>query len=145
MNIEQKEFLENKYFIGKKNIIWLKELKNKLLEIEKNTFLVTPKFDDDINILLKHGVVFKNTDKIIKWLKPSQCHENSLIIYLNNDNKYDIYTWYALSDDWLWRQHSWLIDKKNNKTIETTVWRVKYFWFKLKNTQIEEWRDLYFI
>ena len=65
-------------------------------------------------------------------MEPSQCHLN--VARLWNERKkgsrlIGVGTGYALSDDGLWRGHSWGLTKKG--IIETTVRRVKYFGLSL--------------
>jgi hypothetical protein len=61
-------------------------------------------------------------------MEPSQCHLN--VAWLWSERKkgsrlIGVGTGYALSDDGLWRGHSWGLNKRG--IIETTVSRVKYF------------------
>jgi hypothetical protein len=52
------------------------------------------------------------------------------LLYARNPRRFRIVTGYALSDDGLWRQHSWLHDTagfRRRHTIETTERRIRYF------------------
>lgn len=64
---------------------------------------------------------------------PNQCHKNSCELWYANNDTFDIHicTGYALSQDGLWRQHSWLVAIIENqpKIIETTVDWVAYYGF----------------
>jgi len=71
--------------------------------------------------------------ELIKGNK-SQCHENSAILWRNNE-EYKIATGWGLSDDGLWRQHTWIV--VDGKVIETTVPRLKYFGFELTRPEAE--------
>jgi hypothetical protein len=51
-----------------------------------------------------------------------------------------ITTGWALSDDGLWRQHSWILRGKT--VIETTETRVRYFGVTLTDAEAEQfWND----
>src|SRR5262249_31708061 len=59
----------------------------------------------------------------------SRCHANSAAIWGTDIKKYQLVTGYALSDDGIWRQHTWVFDGKH--VHETTVARVRYFGFAM--------------
>lgn len=71
---------------------------------------------------------------------PSQCHHNSALLWHFNRDDLLIATGYALSDDGMWRQHSWCVHvkPKNNDIVETTTERVAYFGFVLNKRQSEK-------
>jgi hypothetical protein len=75
--------------------------------------------------------------------RPSQCHFNSCRCWEANQDKAVLCTGYALSEDGMWRCHSWLVElrPRRNKIVETTVPRVAYFGFGM--TTDESW-DFYF-
>jgi hypothetical protein len=61
-------------------------------------------------------------------MEPSQCHLNVARLWeerKKGSRLIGVGTGYALSDDGLWRGHSWGLNKRG--IIETTVSRVKYF------------------
>lgn len=91
-------------------------------------------FDEpDIDVILERGQFWPGHNaKLIKGY-PSKCHRNAADLYRINPElvsagKLCICTGYALSEDGLWRQHSWLIRKnqRSNQIIETTQKRVLY-------------------
>lgn len=57
------------------------------------------------------------------------CHENVAKMHRRNPQRFAICTGYALSNDSIWRPHSWVLDKKNRRIIETTEKRVTYYGF----------------
>jgi len=66
----------------------------------------------------------------------SQCHTNAAQLWL--DKKVcAIATGYALSDDGLWRQHSWGVDE-DGRAVETTEERIAYFGFELDEDESRE-------
>lgn len=64
------------------------------------------------------------TNLIIRKMAIGQCHDNSFRLLLR-DNIKEMHSGYALSNDGLWRHHSWCIDKDDN-IIETTSERLVY-------------------
>ena len=64
--------------------------------------------------------------KLIKGITGG-CHYNVQKLWLDNQDMYSLAYGYALSDG-TWREHSWLIDQKDNtKITETTVLMEMYF------------------
>jgi hypothetical protein len=76
-----------------------------------------------IEVHLK-GKLFKPKKKKFKKMEEGACHDNAINLCLKNES-YRIGTGWALSEDGIWRQHSWVFDGEN--IIETTVKRKKYF------------------
>ena len=74
----------------------------------------------------------------------SRCHHNAAELW--KEKGYRVCTGYALSDDGMWRQHSWCIDKRprTTKIIETTEPRVLYFGYVLNDEETKSFiRRLY--
>ncbi len=65
------------------------------------------------------------------------CHENAALVALSR--KWECWTGLALSDDGIWRVHSWARVPSTGTIIETTTPRVKYLGVKLS---IEDTQDL---
>lgn len=61
--------------------------------------------------------------------KACHCHDNSVEYVLKNEKKRKLYTGYALSEDHLWRQHSWVIEN-GDTIVETTEKRLCYFGYE---------------
>lgn len=145
MRVDQKIFLEEKYNNIKKYQPLVKQLKNIIIDEYTDTFLVLNEQnqleDYDLNRLINDWFFTSviNDENYKKYkMKDSNCHENSYIYYLDKLEKWeivDIMYWYALSDDWLWREHSW-ISNECGDIIETTVERVAYYWFILNKEDI---------
>ena len=106
--------------------------------------------DSDLNKLMARGELIiirdsapNNIDEaLLKLVKgeASQCHKNSSIVWSSNreskkfDGKLYLVTGYALSEDGMWRQHSWCLLKQpdgTNTIIETTLKRVAYYGFEM--------------
>jgi hypothetical protein len=77
--------------------------------------------------LVKFGIFLYGDDARVELGKRSGCHENASKIVLASPDNRIIGTGYALSDDGMWRGHSWCIDTDNGQIIETTEKRVAYF------------------
>ena len=58
--------------------------------------------------------------------EPSGCHANAAMIYVRSRGRARMDSGYDLSDDGLWRQHSWGIDSRDGRILETTERRVRY-------------------
>ena len=107
------------------------ELRDKILTFGGD--MVCMAFDEpDLDNILKYGQLWIGYNPIRVRGRSSRCHENSLMLTFRNPN-YRLCTGYALSDDGMWRQHSWCIEKRPRsiKIIETTEPRVLYFGFVL--------------
>ncbi len=110
-------------------------LKEKLLKYGGEKFQVEWFIEDNIcsetiENLLNFGILRsrKTQDFKLFEMSTSRCHENSIILSLNNKNLSLVTeTGFALSDDKIWRVHSWVYDVKNNLIIETTEERVFYY------------------
>lgn len=112
----------------------LKPLEEKLLSIGGEK--IVPKEEIHLTELLNDGSVINNKKcKKIEGGIPSQCHENSAIIYEENSNITAIGTGWALSDDRLWRQHSWAM--QNDTIIETTIKRKIYYGILLSDKKAD--------
>lgn len=97
--------------------------------------------EPDIDYLLEYGKQPLNLPVVLEKMGQNQCHENSkdLARQMNLARGKNIHnkemepgltlwmTGYALSDDGLWRQHSWCLDTQENQIIETTESRIAYF------------------
>lgn len=118
------------------------DLKEKLLEFAGESACL-PAYEEDLDNILKYGQFWiGNNIKMIKGF-PSQCHYNSCLCWEANKDKTRICTGYALSDDGMWRQHSWLIWMKprSNQIVETTTKRIAYFGFVMTKEQCEKFEE----
>lgn len=104
---------------------------------------MVPAREPDLDAMVTKGSVIEPTNIVIIEGQTSECHQNSALLYQNNKSVTEIGTGWALSEDGLWRQHSWVM--KNSELIETTIKRTKYYGILLKNTEAEEFvsKNLY--
>ena len=75
-------------------------------------------------------------DKALEKLdgRTSRCHGNSSGFWLVFWPSYHLYTRYALSDDGIWRRHSWL--EADMRIIESTISRDAYFGVELSGQDL---------
>jgi len=125
MDAERKEFLANRLREAVTKQPELEHLSALLLRLGGD-FLVAPrKRDPDIPALLERGFLTFGPIKM-HLMDRSSCHQNVAAIWRNREHGIvAIATGYALSEDGLWRQHSWGIARDG--LIETTEERLKYF------------------
>lgn len=109
-------------------------LRNKLLEIGGEN--VVPCHEDNLQELLVDGAIINPAETQLKELRDSQCHYNAALLYRNENSVTKIGTGWALTDDGLWRQHSWAM--KDDTLVETTVSRTKYYGILLSGSRAEE-------
>lgn len=86
--------------------------------------------EPDLKLLLSRGEPFDEPAELV-YGKSGQCHLNVAQLWNEQKEILTIVTGYALSEDGLWGQHSWLIRKNPTsgqcRLVETTIKRVKYF------------------
>jgi hypothetical protein len=95
--------------------------------------------EDLAKILERAQLWYGDRIKMMKG-RPSQCHANAAACWEANQGRAVLCTGFALSDDGLWRQHSWLIHVKprRNRLVETTEKMVVYFGFCMTPDEAEE-------
>jgi hypothetical protein len=79
--------------------------------------------DEDLDELLTRGQPHTSAARAVPG-DHNACHANAAILWVDGTVA-SIGTGYALSDDGLWRQHSWGIDT-DGSLVETTVDRTRY-------------------
>lgn len=124
MDQAQKDFLKRRRDLVIDDKVTWDKLEKKLLSIGGEA--VVPMPEDDLNLLLFIGHEFNHPTRSIPG-KASGCHQNVATLFQEGMLRAAA-TGYGLSDDGLWRQHSWGLDWKGN-LVETTVPREKYFGF----------------
>lgn len=109
-------------------------LRKKLLSISGDEMV--PSKEQDLDKIISRGDKIDTHNIIFVEGRTNECHENSALLYKNNDSVTEIGTGWALSDDGLWRQHSWAM--RGSELIETTVERSVYYGILLKNNEAQE-------
>ena len=117
-------------------------LKDKLLQIG-GTHLVAPtEPDPDLENLLVHGHTIEGAVRFEEMAENS-CHWNVAVLWLQKHHELAaVATGYALSDDGLWRQHSWGI--QDNAILETTEPRKCYFGLRMEGTEANSFSSRFF-
>jgi len=129
---QQLRFLEDKFRKEVSSQPKWAELRHKLLALGGREVVST--YEEDMDALLVLGQVWDNPVHFIEG-DMSRCHSNVARLYDENPET-KIITGWALSDDGLWRQHTWGL--KDNTVIETTLPRKAYYGFLLDDKASEE-------
>lgn len=110
----------------------LEKLKQKLLKIAGWAVILPETNQPDIEEYFTRGKKSHGKSKLKLGL-PSQCHHNSSLLWIKSKEKIKICTGFALSDDGVWRVHSWGLE--NNTIIETTEKRLLYYGYVLSRIE----------
>jgi len=125
MTDEQKAFLEGRLEEAAKAQPELISFRLSLLKFGGVEFVPPSKPDPDLAELLSSGHLITGPIAT-EELDEGYCHENVAELWLDRERGLTaIGTGYALSEDGLWRQHSWCM--RNDQIVETTARRIKYF------------------
>jgi hypothetical protein len=95
-----------------------------------------PSREPDLEAIVSRGQRFPGEAELIEG-EPCRCHANSAQLSLELPGS-RIVTGYALSDDGMWRQHSWVL--VGERLVETTEHREQYFGVVLSDGEAEEFR-----
>jgi hypothetical protein len=109
-------------------------LRKKLLSISGREMV--PSKEPDLDRIISKGDEINPHNIIFTKGRSNECHENSALLYKNGESITEIGTGWALSDDGLWRQHSWAM--RGSELVETTVERSVYYGILLKNDEAQE-------
>jgi hypothetical protein len=103
----------------------IESLRALLLRLGGIQLVAPPRLDPTVPLLIIAGFVMAGSVQRVT-MEESRCHQNAARVW---SEKYQgivaIGTGYALSEDGLWRQHSWGVLREG--ILETTVPRAKYF------------------
>jgi hypothetical protein len=136
MTPEQRTFLSRRFRDAVRKQPELKQLKALLLRLGGDFVVAPPRQpDQDVPRLLEKG--FLTSGPItIKVMNSSSCHQNVASLWTKRRfGIVGIATGYALSDDGLWRQHSWCILRDG--ILEPTELRLKYFGIVLQGEKAD--------
>lgn len=103
-----------------------------------------PEIDEDVKRILERGYLRNGTSKLMRG-QPCRCHSNVCNLWEQNHAEHDvrICTGYALSDDGMWRSHTWMLHvydtatQRREQVIETTEKRIAYFGFEMTDAEAE--------
>ena len=129
------------------------EIRDRLLAKGGDMAYMPPSPDEDTRAILKYGQFWNGVGARLCLGRLNQCHVNSCCKWAiekddsDNDPKFEIHicTGFALCNDGMWYEHSWLVEKdKIHRTpiiIETTIPRLLYFGYVLDDYRAT---DLYY-
>jgi len=89
--------------------------------------VVCATFEEDIQLILDRGKTWVPLQKEIVLIRGEaiRCHDNSILLQEANPHLH-LCTGYALSNDGIWRSHSWCFEEQSYRIVETTLKRVAY-------------------
>jgi len=89
--------------------------------------VVCATFEEDIQLILDRGKTWVPLQKEIVLVRGEaiRCHDNSILLQEANPHLH-LCTGYALSNDGIWRSHSWCFEEQTYRIVETTLKRVAY-------------------
>ena len=118
------------------------DLRQKLLTFAGETVCFPP-CEEDLDNILNYGQFWAGSNAKLMRGEPSRCHANSANLWEQNKEATRICTGYALSEDGIWRQHSWLVWHKarSNQIVETTVKRIAYYGFVMPYDMCQQFAD----
>jgi hypothetical protein len=103
----------------------ISDLRSLLLQMGGKELVAPNGLDPDLDAVIRTGREMKDSVEY-EAMDGSSCHTNVARLWLvTNGGLVGIGTGYALSDDGLWRQHSWGVRRRG--LVETTRPRVRYF------------------
>lgn len=112
----------------------LVQLRNELLS--HGGVEVVPNKEPDLELILEQGDIIKPIEVLNYNMQDSQCHRNARALYLDDASVTDVGTGWALSEDGLWRQHSWAM--RGDELVETTQDRELYYGVILQGEELEQ-------
>lgn len=118
------------------------DLRQKLLAFAGEAVCFPP-CEEDFDNILSYGQFWVGSNAKLMRGEPSQCHANSANLWEQNKDTTRICTGYALSEDGIWRQHSWLVwhKSRSNQIVETTVKRIAYYGFVMPYDMCRQFAD----
>lgn len=102
--------------------------------------------EPDLDELLRYGQLWNGWSNVrVKKGRRCGCHENSArLVKADETDSLAVATGYALSDDGMWRQHSWVVttNQKGTQVVETTGRRLLYFGVVLAGEKLESFIEM---
>ncbi len=102
---------------------------------------VAPQVEQDLTKVIDRGYLQDGRGAELMRGQPISCHSNAALLWAENRDHSVIMTGWALSDDGVWRQHSWVKHLGTGKIYETTNPRVLYYGFDLMQDEAELFYD----
>ena len=141
-----KRFFRNRY-IGRLPDELELPLYKRLLADDK-TIVVMPKLpeeEEELAALIERANFLPAEGALLFKMESSACHRNAADLWLSGrepDCRSEVagcalMSGYALSDDNLWRQHSW-VTTREGQIVETTTPRTRYFGYTMNTEEAEQ-------
>src|ERR1019366_3045154 len=135
MTKEQKRLLDRRFREAAEQQPELEVLRRLLLGLGGVHLVAPPSPDAALPLLIDAGFVMAGP-VMRRTMKKGQCHSNVAEIWAGKQHGLvGIGSGYSLSDDGLWREHSWGLRREG--VLETTVSRVKYFGVLLQHADAD--------
>jgi hypothetical protein len=139
MTPEQRKFLQYRLQKAVAEQPEFEHLKLLLLRFGGDFIVAPNKLDQDVPRLLESGFLM-NGPITLKKMNSSMCHQNIAAIWkFQRPGIVSIATGYALSEDGLWRQHSWGVLQEG--LLETTEGRTRYFGVLLGSSEADHFAE----
>lgn len=140
MDKQQKQFLKQKRDWAVSLDPRMAELERRLLELGGEAVVFSHGPDDDLDKILGRGKTWDDHEIVRKSGRPSGCHSNSARLWEKKLSR-QITSGYYLSDDGLWRQHSWVIEPSQKRLLETTCKGERYFGYVMDGNEAQEFAE----
>ncbi len=111
------------------------------LLVTQGGYAVAPVLEPDLTNILTRGYHRDGRGAKLMLGQRSGCHPNSAHLWDQNRDNSAIVTGWAMSDDGVWRQHSWVKHLGTGKIYETTEERLLYYGFDLTPDEAELFYD----
>ena len=135
---KQHEFLDDRMRQALAAQPKLAQLEERVLTVGGVGMVPPDGIEEDLERILARGEVFDSRDALQRPSRPRDCHANSAALWEAHPERYTICTGYALSTDGFWRQHSWAIERRTKRLVETTRVRLAYFGYRLDGLEAEK-------
>lgn len=135
MTEERKRLLDNRLREAIARQPKIRTLRKLLLEIGGAELVAPPAPDSNVPLLIDSGFIMAGPVRH-KVMRAGSCHRSvSRVWRRKRSGIVGVGTGYALSEDGLWRQHSWGVQREG--ILETTVPRSKYFGLLLQGADAD--------
>jgi hypothetical protein len=138
---DQQEFLDER--LRKLSLVQpgILQLRDRLLGIGGCHLVAPSRPEPDLDLLLEEGCIAEGEVEFEEMVRNS-CHWNTASIWKRRSVRITgIGTGYALSDDGLWRQHSWCFTADG--ILETTEMRHTYYGIRLEGAKADRFSEGY--
>lgn len=135
MDSERKKFLRERLSRAVAEQPELVSLRRLLCLIGGDELVAPADTDPNLRHLLRMGFMMSGP-VVFRRMRGGSCHSNVARLWRKNQpTLIGLGTGYALSDDGLWRQHSWGVRREG--VLETTSPRTKYFGLLLQGEEAD--------